>query len=413
MGRPIIDAKTLEAKLAAGENLVILDSRPMDEYRVMSIPDGIDVPGAELAYRVHDLAPTRETQVVVNCAGRTRSIIGAQALINAGIANPVVALENGTMGWHLAGLTLEHGQDRSYGEVSAEGQLRCEAVIERVGARFGVSRIDRAGLARWQAEAEQRTLYLVDVRSAEEFEAGHLPGAIHAPGGQLVQSTDAWLSTLGARVVLVDDALVRAVMTASWLIQMGWRETAVLEAPFDGVALERGWQPPIVPDISAAADAEITPSALDEALRAGAAQVLDFALSRDYRKGHIPGAWFAVRARLASALPTLPGERPLVLTSPDGVIARLAAPEASELTARPIKVLAGGTAAWRAAGLPFSDGFENMADEPDDVWLKPYDHDGDVEQHMRDYLTWEVDLVDAIERDGDHRFRLFRELAYP
>ncbi|MGY8994011.1 MAG: rhodanese-like domain-containing protein, partial [Rhodospirillales bacterium] len=95
-----------------GADLIILDSRPIDEFQRMSIPGAIDCPGAELAFRVHGLVPSKNTLVVVNCAGRTRSIIGAQSLINAGIPNKVVALKDGTMGWHLAGLELEHGQNR-------------------------------------------------------------------------------------------------------------------------------------------------------------------------------------------------------------------------------------------------------------------------------------------------------------
>src|SRR5690606_24482554 len=145
---------------------------------------------------------------------------------------------------------------------------------------------------------------------------------------------------------------------------------------------------------------------LDRALKRGEAQVLDFALSRDYAKGHIPGAWWAVRARLAEALPKLPKASFLAFASPDGVIARLATPEASELTATPIRVLTGGTDAWRAAGLPLEDGFARPLTARDDVWRRPYEHEGDVETHMRAYLTWEVDLVAQLARDGDARFRL-------
>ena len=68
------------------------------------------MPGAELVLRVRDIAPSPDTTIVVNCAGRTRSIIGAQSLINAGIPNKVVALRNGTMGWHLAGFTCDKGE---------------------------------------------------------------------------------------------------------------------------------------------------------------------------------------------------------------------------------------------------------------------------------------------------------------
>ena len=61
------------------------------------------MPGAELVLRARELAPDPATRIIVNCAGRTRSIIGTQSLINAGIENPVSALRNGTIGWTLAG----------------------------------------------------------------------------------------------------------------------------------------------------------------------------------------------------------------------------------------------------------------------------------------------------------------------
>jgi rhodanese-related sulfurtransferase len=221
---PHIAAAELKARLDAGEDVVVLDSRPLEEYRVMSIPGAVDCPGAELVYRAHDLAPSPRTLVVVNCAGRTRSIIGAQSLIDAGVPNPVMALKDGTMGWHLAGFDLEHGMERPPPDVSPAGLERARAAAGRVAARFGVRTIERASLDRWRPEGEARSLYLLDVRSPEEYEAGHLPGSLPAPGGQLVQKTDAYVAVRGARVVLVDDDGVRARMTASWLVQMGLHE---------------------------------------------------------------------------------------------------------------------------------------------------------------------------------------------
>ena len=118
---PHIEPLELTERVTAGEKVVLLDSRPLAEYRKMSIPGGIDCPGAELVYRVPDLVKSPEALVVVNCAGRTRSIIGAQSLINAGIPNKVVALKNGTMGWHLAGLKLAHNQDADCAGAGALG----------------------------------------------------------------------------------------------------------------------------------------------------------------------------------------------------------------------------------------------------------------------------------------------------
>ena len=109
-GTPSVSASELDGLMRQRADMVVLDSRPFDEYSRVSIPRSTNVPGAELVLRVRDLAPSAATTIVVNCAGRTRSIIGAQSLIDAGVANRVVALRNGTMGWHLAGLPCDSGK---------------------------------------------------------------------------------------------------------------------------------------------------------------------------------------------------------------------------------------------------------------------------------------------------------------
>ena len=406
---PRIEAKDLAAKQAAGEKLLILDSRPMDEYRRMSIPGGVDCPGAELVYRVHELAPSSDTLVVVNCAGRTRSIIGAQSLINAGLANRVMALKDGTMGWHLAGLELTHGQTRHAPAPRPDALAKAQAAAADVGRRFKVKRIQRDDLERFRAERDRRSLYLLDVRSPEEYLAGHLEGARSAPGGQLVQATDTYVATANARLVLVDDDGVRATMTAHWLGQMGWDEVYVLDGAMPLQPLVIGPEPQVVfglADPGARAE-PVSLAELKTLVDNDGAAVVDLDSSLRYRDGHIPGAWWAVRARLADSLKRVPARKLLVLTSPDGLLARLAAPEAAAASGLAVKYLAGGTRAWTAAGLPLERGDTRHADQPNDVWYRPYDHAGSPEDKMREYLSWEVDLVAQLERDGDHRFRRF------
>src|SRR5262249_48556666 len=220
----------------------VLDSRPFHEYQRVSIPTAINVPGAELVLRVHDIAPSPDTLVVINCAGRTRSIIGAQSLINAGVPNKVVALRNGTIGWSLAGLGGESGKAKRAPAVSTDGLAVAQSLARRVADRFDVRYIDRATLERWRSGSDARTLYLLDVRDPAEYGAGHIAGAISAPGGQLVQATDQYIGTLGARIVLTDDKKVRAAMTASGLRQMGWSDVYVLAEAGE----ETGWPAPVI-----------------------------------------------------------------------------------------------------------------------------------------------------------------------
>ena len=402
---PHIPALELKAMQDRGDNMVIVDSRPMPEFVNMSIPGGIDVPGAELALRIHDIAPDPETTVVVNCAGRTRSIIGAQSLINAGIPNKVVALENGTMGWHLAGLKVAQGETDSFPEVSDEGLKKAKACAARAAEKFKVSKIDTATLDLWREDAT-RTLYVLDVRDPAEFEAGHLAGAKPAPGGQLVQATDRYVAVRGARLVLVDDNGVRATMSASWLNQMGWTDVHVLDNALESGDLISGPHLPKIFGFDNTAPELIAPKDLAALMVGGGAIVVDLGDSRTHRGGHIPASRFAIRANLPGNLDAIPDKHKIVLTSPDGVLAALAATDAAG-SGRDVLVLRGGTDAWAAADLPLATGFKDNLDDPVDVWYRPYDLEEGNEAAMETYLGWEVDLTKQVMRDGTADFRDF------
>ena len=403
-GTPSVSAEELKAMMDGGEKMVIVDSRPMDEYNVMNIPSASCCPGGELVYRAHELAPDADTTIVVNCAGRTRSIIGAQSLINAGIENKVVALQNGTMGWHLSGFQLEHGNAKLAGmELSDAAIAKAKTRAADVARRFQVTEVDGATFDGWMGDSD-RTTFLLDVRHPHEYEAGHLPGSISAPGGQLVQATDRYAGVRGARLVLVDDGnLVRATMAAHWLTQMHW-DVYVLAGGLPDTGLEAGKRPlqPLgMPTVS-------TVSVEDAKAKLAAGWVtVDVATSRDYRLGHIPDAWWTTRARLDAAAGKLPEAAGYLATSEDGVVAAYAASELAALTGKPTAALDRGTAAWKAAGGAMQDGETHHADEADDVWLKPYERKGVVEDFMKEYLTWEIDLIKQVERDDLVSFRAF------
>jgi len=237
---PSLPAEEVSELIARKANIRILDVRRFDEYSTMNIPGSISVPGGELVLRAREAAPDPDTTIIVNCAGRTRSIIGTQSLINAGIANKVVALRNGTIGWTLAKQDLEHGADRR-GAIGASGEEKARA--RDVAYRAGVRHIDMQE-SRALAAQTSRTLYRFDVRDAEEYAAGHLAGFRHYPGGQLVQEVDMAAPVRGARILLTDHLGVRADMTASWLAQMGW-EVYVLDGGYEA-ALEVG-PPQVLP----------------------------------------------------------------------------------------------------------------------------------------------------------------------
>lgn len=386
-GTESLDPPELQALVDSGKPMIILDSRPMDEYVKMTIPGSINVPGGELAYRIGDMVPDADTTIVVNCAGRTRSIMGAESLRRAGVPNRIVALRNGTMGWELAGFTCERGQTRTYPEgtpKSADLALRRATAF---GDENGVKLISRAAAEGMLAD-DSRTTYALDVRAAGEYAAGHIPGFRHAPGGQLVQATDQWIAVRGARVILADDDTVRARMSGAWLRQMGGWEVYVVKDALKGALATGPWKPE-APEVKAAPT--VTPQALAAEM---GVTVVDLARSIDFRGGHIPGSVWAVRGRVPKA------DGPVVITGPDPMLAHLAAAELPGA-----RVLEGGVAAWKAAGLPIAADRQTPPDEACVDWyLRPYDRNSGIEAAMHEYLSWEIDLVHEVARDGDSRF---------
>lgn len=389
-----------------GKDIVVVDSRPPAEFRRNSIPGAYDCPSAELPYRMPDFVRTPQTTVIVNCGGRTRSIIGAQVLINAGFPNPVYALKDGTQGWKLAGFTLNHGREEMVPLPSARGLAWAQQAAERVAKRYGIRRIDPARLQELRADAT-RTLYLLDVRNPEEFERGHWPGALSAPGGQLVQATDTFVAVRPSVIVLTDNDGVRATMTAAWLAQMGHDEVYVLAHGDIPESAECGSAPEVVLAGAVRCEATITAAELKSLLAAGSVQVADLDSSLHYREGHIPGAWHVVRSRLAEQLKKIPATRLLVFTATEEMLARLAATDAASLITTPVKVLAGGTAAWCAAGFALETGDARMTGAADDLSYRALDRKDNVEGAMREYLRWEVELVHAVANDADFRFRRY------
>jgi len=408
---PSLSAAEVKRLIDKHADIVIVDVRRFDEFQEMSIPTAISVPGAELVLRTSALVERAETQVIVNCAGRTRSIIGTQSLINAGFPHSTAALRNGTIGWKLAGQTLDHGQSRKFSEVDDKTRAAAAVVARRVADRAGVKRIRIETVNEWIARGE-RTVYRFDVRTPEEYGAGHLQGFRNAPGGQLVQEIDMFASVRGALIVLADDRGVRADMTASWLSQMAW-DVFVVDLPLNGAHpgreefTERGeWQAPLPALPQLPEDVLISVSRLKEWLagdRESNLVVLDLAPSAQYARRHIRGSWFAVRSLFAEAFQTTSDAKRYVLTSPDGIAARFAWAEAKNLAGLPVHVLDGGTETW-AAREELTNADIKYASRPIDRYKRPYEGTDATVSAMQAYLDWEAGLVEQLRRDGTHGF---------
>jgi rhodanese-related sulfurtransferase len=385
--------------------MVVIDCRPFEEFTTSSLPGSINCPGVELITRVYSLLENEKTTVVVHCAGRTRGIIGAQTLINAGLRNPVVTVENGMAGWLLSGQPLAHGGANVAPGPTLESLQKAFEATQRLADAVGLRTIHANQLREWRQDTS-RTLYLFDVRTPQEYEAGHIPEARSAPGGQLLQAFDTFVGTRNSRIVLVDDNCIRARITGFWLRQMGLEDVAILEGT-SGLVRNRlastKENSPRVHEPLGVMVSEINILQLHQLMAEGNAVVLDFSDSLKFGRGHIPGAWFAVRARIAEALSKIPPGLQLVLTSEDGNFAALAYSDVKQISSTPVSVLRGGNSAWSMAGLPMESGRERLTTKNDDVWYSPIDRPDPI-QAIHNYLDWETELIDRIQQERGVRF---------
>ncbi len=397
---PRVTAHELQRMKESGEDFLLLDGRPVSEHHKMTIPGSICCPNAELPYRVSAMVKNPRTKIVVNCAGRTRSIVGAQTLINYGIPNPVLALENGTQGWYLADFKLEHGSTRRYPDRTEAASLPAvQASAAKLMQRFAITTVTAAQAKEWLQDAG-RTTYLCDVRTPEEFEAGSIPGALHAPGGQLIQATDQWIGVRNARIVLIDGGEnIRAPMVASWLKQLGC-DAWVLKG---GVQAELRSAPAANLDLPALAT--ISAPELKSALARGNCMVLDLRPSREFRKVHIPGSRWSIRSRVRSAAGD--AGKMVVLVADDSGLARVAAIDLLEAGIALLKMLDGGIAAWTDAAYPV----DSAPDDPPDAECIDYlffvhDRHAGNREAMKQYLAWETGLVTQLDEQERAAFKV-------
>jgi rhodanese-related sulfurtransferase len=321
-------------------------------------------------------------------------------LINFGVPNPVAALENGIQGWVLAEFELERGSARRYPDQIDEKRLpELQQNARALAQRVGIETVSPARVQEWLRDP-QRTTYLCDVRTPEEFAAGSIAGAVHAPGGQLIQSTDQWIAVRNARVVLIDGGeAVRAPVVASWLKQLGC-DACVLEGGAKSGLRASAPPGPALPDVS-----RISAADMRQALNAGRCAVFDLGASMRFRKAHVPGSRWSIRPRLAVDAAGVREAVVLVADEPD--VARLAATELLDAGMKNVKMLDGGLAAWTRANFSTESSPSVPADaDCIDYLFFVHDRHAGNREAMRQYLAWETGLIAQLDAQERAAFRI-------
>ncbi len=383
---PTISAATLHQWQQQQRPHHLIDGRTPEEFREFHIPGAINVPNGELIPWLSQQSIPLDEPIVITCAGRTRGIIGAQALLDAGFPHQIVALAGGTQAWRIDELPVIPKPDHHF-TVHA-------APLSAAGlAADALQPIDAATLAQWRAD-KNRTTYLFDVRSREEFVAGSIPGAIWLPAGQLIQTLDEHVTVRNARVVLFDPQQARARFSGWFLHQLGWRVHLLFAHPTETITPTASALTTLFP--------EVQTLEAQQARELANATLLSADPSKLFLQQRIQGAQWVNRAMLDPQL--LAADRPVLLFAHNKALAYAIAwdlqPRAN------IFVVNGEPADWQAAGWTI----DTSATELNDAhridylfWLHDR-HSGNA-QASRDYLAWEAGLPAAVALDGLHHFR--------
>ncbi len=385
---PHIDAKELHSWMRDKRQYFLLDGRTPQEHRNFCIPGALHCANGDLPAIAAELASQPELAVVVHCAGRTRSIIGAQSLIDSEIPNPVYALKNGTLDWLYEGFDLELGANRPFPESASSDPGDTRKHASDRAKEYGIKAVSENQLTEWKNQ--EGTTYVFDIRSQLEYESGSLEYAVNVAGGQLTQSTDNYIGVRNSRIVLCDDDGVRAASTAIWLKRMGWRNlyTHTMVSPsYIRAASE-------VPEIVART---ISVVQLKEMVDSHSVTVLDIRRGVKYQRGHIPGAHYVSR-HLAEYPNKIPGSAPVVLVADDPEYCSLVAAECADF-GRDVSVLQGGMREWRKNRFEIESTEHNFLCQPLDAYLDPGDFANPAidAREGRRYLKWEIELADLLE----------------
>jgi rhodanese-related sulfurtransferase len=398
---PDLTAAELHTRLQQGEKFYIFDTRTEPEFQALHLPGAYCTPGGQLALMATDTVQDQNRPIIINCAGRTRSLLGAHLLRRMGFSN-VYALKGGTGAWRIAGHgnELESGSGATLPPVSAAGQVACAQFAERVASEDGIPFLSPEEL---RARQEQgKLLYLLDVRQLDEYQAGHIPGALFCPGTQAALLVECLVGVKNATVVTMCDGRARAILVASLLKGAGYPQVSVLDGGTKawvdqgfGLAagapqeidygqpvwmarllqgLPSGIEPqelPIPGLAEASAQATfITPEVLQSKLVSSERPaLLDVRSAGDFATAHIPGSRWLSQGNLDLQIEQVVPNKatPLVLMCRRGKLSPLSVPTLKDMGYQQVAILQGGFAAWKAAQFPVEQGlgeqveFEELA----------------------------------------------------
>jgi rhodanese-related sulfurtransferase len=359
-----IAPRELQSLLTSNGLYACLDVRERGEFALGQIEGTTPLPRGTLESRVRTMVPSASVSIVICCDDGRRSALAATTLEAMGYAQTSI-LAGGIDAWRADGHPIIEGwgvRGKTYGERTAVREEVPQVTAEELAARR--ARGDRT--------------VLVDVRTDEEYRRGHVPGALHVPGGELVQEAPGLPGVQESALVITCAGRTRGILGAAALRRagmsdvfallngaMGWRlagfelEAGAAEAA-SRAAEPSQWAQEATFRLAQAEGVRFLSVQELEALLGSddPAYAVDVRLPGEFRAGHVPGSVSLPAGQFALMHENVIAIRnaPLVLLSDDEVRAVWAAAMCQGLGFPEVFVLKGGISGWTAAGHRLEEG---------------------------------------------------------
>lgn len=344
--------------------VALLDVRERWEFADGHIPGASPLPRGRLETCASLVLPDPACPVIVCSDGETRSALAVSTLRAMGYSR-ARGLRGGLAGWRSAGLAVTTGWGVSGKKIG-----------EEVAHAIPDLQVPASRAAGWIDDG--RTL-VIDIRPRWEYEQGHLPGAVHAPAGELPALAP------GIRALVASGSLdhvvthcagrTRGIAAAQLLRSLGVRTAYALENGCMGWLLDgrelaygagahaRGRLMPTdvnwpETDLAGVSVNWISPGELVRRRDGGACYVVDLRTPEAHREGHVPGslALPAGQVLLESEAWLACAALPVVLVGSTRAQSMWAASQLQALGYRDVCAVDGGMGAWLEAGQPLSKG---------------------------------------------------------
>lgn len=199
---------------------VLIDVRGAEEWNAGYIDGAQHIWINEFMSRQDEWPADKDTPIVIYCASGYRGSIATVIMQLAGYTN-VRNLSGGTNGWTAAGLPLVGAVTEAAAEFDLDAYLA--SYVSGLPGSFNAVRVDDLA-----AElASSPDVVLVDVRTADEYAEGFIPGAISIPLQELPQHLD-MLPNLDQNIVVYCGSGHRSAIAMTALNLLGYTNTRSL-----------------------------------------------------------------------------------------------------------------------------------------------------------------------------------------